>query len=122
MRLILPDIPVGLNGSKGLLRMHHVKRSKYNAYWKHLVRSAIDNSHKTPKGKQVVYVSQIRRRLLDPDNLAASCKPILDALVAWKIIKDDSTKHIELIPLQTSGKAKTTIVLIEPWTLDRKAQ
>jgi len=113
MRIVLPDIPVGLNGANGLLRMNWRKRSKYNQYWKQLVRSGIDMSHKTPRGRQIVYVSQIRRKLLDRDNLYASCKPILDALVAWGLIKDDSEKYIDLRPVQNIGKIKMTIVVIE---------
>ena len=114
MRLVLPDVPVGLNGTKGLLRMGWRARSRYNKYWHQLVRSAAIPPGRPPKGKQMVFVSQLRPRLLDPDNLAASCKPILDALVAWKLIKDDSAKHIILRPAQNKGKTKTTVVVIEP--------
>jgi hypothetical protein len=114
MRLVLPDVPVGLNGTKGLLRMGWRARSRYNKYWHQLVRAAAIPTGKPPKGKQMVFVSQLRPRLLDPDNLAASCKPILDALVAWKLIKDDSEKYIALRPAQNRGKTKTTVVVIEP--------
>ena len=113
MRLVLPDIPVGLNGNNGLLRMGGRRRSKYNKYWVFLVRGQIDNTHKTPKGRQVVHVSQMRRQLFDRDNLYASCKPICDALVHWKLIKDDSEKYIDLQPTQIIGKEKITIVNIE---------
>ena len=122
-RLIIPEIPVGLNGGKGLLRMGHRARTKYNQLWKHLVREQIENSHKTPKGRQTVYVSQMRPKLFeDSDNLHASCKPILDALVAWALIKDDSIKHIDLRPTQQKGKIKTTIVVIEPFKEEEPCQ
>jgi Holliday junction resolvase RusA-like endonuclease len=112
MRLTLPDIPRGMNGSNGLLRMGWRARSKYNHYWIQLVRSQIDMTHKTPRTRQTVFISQMRRKAMDRDNLYASCKPILDALVHWKLIKDDSEKYIELIPTQVIGKEKITIVNI----------
>jgi hypothetical protein len=63
----------------------------------------------------MVFVSQLRPRLFeDDDNLYASCKPILDALVAWKLIKTDSRKHIVLRPAQNRAKTKITVVVIEP--------
>lgn len=115
MRIVLDDTPVGLNSGNGLLRMGRFKRSKYNQYWRDLVRAAIRNDHKTPRGRQIVYISQMRPRLFkDEDNLYGSCKPILDALVHWKLIKDDSTKYIELRPLQQKGKQKITIIVIQP--------
>jgi len=114
MRLVLPDIPVGLNGNKGLLRMGWRARSKYNHYWKQLVRSQIAHPQKPPKGRQVVYVSQMRPRLFeDRDNLFSSCKPICDALEAWGLIKGDSEKYIDLRPAQNLGKTKMTVVVIE---------
>jgi len=62
----------------------------------------------------VVSISQMRRQEFDRDNLYASCKPICDALVHWKIIKDDSEKCIDLQASQVKGKEKITIVNIEP--------
>ena len=112
MRLIIPDIPRGMNGSNGLLRMGHRARTAYNHYWIMLVREQINMSHKMPRIRQVVSISQVRRRLFDRDNLYASCKPICDALVHWKLIKDDSEEYIDLKPTQTIGKEKITVVNI----------
>lgn len=115
MRIVLDDIPVGLNGATGLLRMGPIRRSRYNRYWRGLVRAAIRNDHRTPRGKQIIHISQMRpRRFEDRDNLYGSCKPILDALVHWGLIRDDSEKYIDLRPVQTAGRAKVTIVVIEP--------
>lgn len=114
MRLVIDEIPVGLNSGNGLLRMGRRARSKYNERWRQLVRSAIDNSHKPCRKKMVVSISQMRRRLFDPDNLSASCKPILDALVHWKLIKDDSEKWCDFHPVQIVGKQKITIIQIQP--------
>ena len=56
MRLVLPDVPVGLNGTKGLLRMGYRARSRYNKYWHQLVRSAAIPTGRPPRGKQMVFI------------------------------------------------------------------
>jgi Holliday junction resolvase RusA-like endonuclease len=114
LRLIIPDIPKSPNGKKGTIRMHWAARKRYNEYWRDLVRSSIDNSHKPCKVKMSVAVCQMRRRKLDPDNLHASVKALLDALKYWKLIKDDSEDWIELSCSQVIGKEKITIVEINP--------
>jgi hypothetical protein len=40
-----------------------------------------------------VYPTHRRR---DPDGLAGLCKPILDSLVNWNVLPDDTTEHVEL--------------------------
>ena len=113
MRLVIPDIPKSPNGPRGLLRMHWAARKRYWEYWRNLIRAEIDNSHEPCQTKQHVSITQIRQKKLDPDNLIASCKPILDALVAWTLIKDDSPDYIELSVRQDVEKGKFTIVVIE---------
>jgi Holliday junction resolvase RusA-like endonuclease len=113
VRLIIPDIPKSPNGKKGTIRMDWWKRPAYRKYWQYLVRSAIDNSHKPCKVKMSVAICQMRQRKLDPDNLHASVKALLDALKYWKLIKDDSEEWIELSCTQVVGKEKITIVEIK---------
>jgi len=110
MRLILPDIPKSPNRKRG---EHWSRTSRQAEYWKALVRSAIDNSHKPCKARMAVTISQMRTRSLDKDNLYASVKNLVDALTHWKLIRDDSLKWIELECKQTVGKTKMTIVVIE---------
>ncbi|MBN1567963.1 MAG: hypothetical protein JXA73_08945 [Acidobacteria bacterium] len=112
MRLVIPDIPRSPNGTNGLLRMGQRARTKYNQYWRELVRSQIDNSHKPRHRRCAVFISQMRRKSLDRDNLYSSCKPILDALVHWKLIRDDSEKWIDFQPVQVIGKERITIIQI----------
>jgi Holliday junction resolvase RusA-like endonuclease len=94
--------------------MHWGPRKRYGDLWRTLIRAEIDNSHKPCRKKMRVVISQMRKRLLDPDNLVASVKPILDALVDWKLIKDDSNEWIELDVRQTTGKEPMTIIHIQP--------
>jgi Holliday junction resolvase RusA-like endonuclease len=93
--------------------MHWAARKRYNEYWRDLVRLEIDNSHKPCKVKMSVAIGQMRRRKLDPDNLHASVKNLLDALKYWKLIKDDSEEWITLSCSQVVGKEKITIVEIK---------
>lgn len=112
MRLIIHDIPRSPNGPRGLLRMHWAARKRYNELWRAHVRSQIQSTQQPPEGKQHVFISQMRKRQLDPDNLVASCKPILDALVHWGLIADDDGKHIELSCMQVTGREPMTIIQV----------
>lgn len=111
-RMVIPDIPRSPNGPRGLLRMHWAARNRYFKLWHTYIRAAIDNSHKPCKCKMRVSIAQMRKRLLDKDNMFASVKPILDALTHWKLIKDDSAEWIELDCRQVVGKEKMTVIEI----------
>jgi len=114
MRLVINDIPKSPNGSQGLLRMHWAARGKYNQYWKLLIRSQFRSLPEDPPDtKKKVSISQMRRRLLDRDNLYASCKPILDAMTRCNLIRDDSEEWIELHVTQVTGKQKITVIEVE---------
>lgn len=106
MRIILPDIPKSPNRRRG---EHWVVSKRYANYWKDLVRSQIEHPGECTI-KMRVSISQMRKRTMDRDNLIASCKPLIDALTHWKLIKDDSEKWIDLDVRQVIGKEKITVV------------
>lgn len=112
MRLVIPDIPKSPNGKNGTIRTAWYRRPKYSRYWRDLVRSQISQPG-CCKERMNVVISQMRRRLLDKDNLYASNKVVLDALKSWHLIFDDSERWIDLDCRQNVGKEKTTIVVIE---------
>ncbi len=56
---------------------------------------------------QIRFAYKIRRRR-DPDNCAGMAKPILDALVAEGLIRDDSSEHIRLVVSAEVGLADYT--------------
>ena len=91
------EIPRSPNGPKGLERMFWATRRRYYQRWALLIREAMDrNFTSQPEGvKAHVSICQHRKRLLDPDNLVSSVKPVVDAMKGIIII-DDSSKHIDL--------------------------
>ncbi len=117
MKIEIPAVPVGPNGPGGLFRMHWRKRKKYRVDWYWLIRSAYPSNFQiqefSASERRLVHIHQVRKRLMDPDNLVASCKVLLDNLIALNIIRDDSSKWIDLVCTQDQGReVKTTIEVI----------
>lgn len=109
--LTVPAAPPGMNA---LMRMHWRQRVKTLTLWKRLIWSArcqISGSPPVPFKKANVTVERRSPGQLDPDNLYASMKVVLDSLKDQKFIEDDSPNHINLIVTQVRGKAQTTILL-----------
>lgn len=90
----------------GLLRMHWAARRKLYDKWKVMVRAAAGTSRMP--GEVVVHVTRrYAVHPLDPDNLYASMKFLLDAMVHHKIIDGDNAKVIkDLKVVQEKSKMK----------------
>lgn len=94
----------GTNGSNGLLRMHWAKRKRYSDSIELAVRAA-SGSPPTIVGKvMLVYTRAHRGRPMDEDNLAASAKPVLDALRRFNVIVDDRPELLTLHCAQAKRK------------------
>ncbi len=97
--------------------MHHIARTRYNHFWLLWVRCELDAPQIPVPVVHVVSIHQVRRRLLDPDNLVASCKTIIDALNHWGLICGDDAKRLDLIPpTQEQGRPGETVIKI--WRRD----
>lgn len=103
IHLEIPWLPVGPNGSKGLLRMHWTKRRIYFAEWVWKVKVGLDGGEAPGIQRGEIWIHQYRTRLLDEDNLVASCKPVIDALRKCNIIVDDSPDRFSLRVTQEKG-------------------
>lgn len=66
-----------------------------------------------PRVKKVVKVLYITKKLQDKDNLYASLKPLMDALVDLECIKDDSPQWCKLVADQRSDYKQAYKVIIE---------
>jgi len=112
--LLIDSVPVGPNGPKGLLRMHWASRQKYNKDWAWFIRSALGSTHpRIPVPERVqVHIMQGRKRLMDTDNLVASCKPILDGLRDWALITNDDPSHCMLEVEQVKSKQVYTRIRV----------
>ena len=56
--------------------------------------------------RNLVRITSYRCRLLDPDNLAGGCKYAIAAIRRAKVIKDDTTKQIEVFIKQEKVKKR----------------
>ena len=110
----VPEIPRGPNGPDGLLRLKWRGRRKYFKNWVLWIRAGVSFFPEVAAVVRCrVRIHQVRRQKLDPDNLSASCKPILDALQKLNFIHDDSEKWIDLDVTQEIGREKQTVITIE---------
>ena len=92
------EFPPGLNGRKGLMRMHWSARTKLVNKYCWLIKAQRYRKH---KGEVVIFYRRFSRRLMDWDNYVASFKIIGDALVKCGVITDDSPGVIKIfIPQQ----------------------
>ena len=113
-RLTIPALPVGPNGRKGLLRMYWTRRRQYFEHWAWMIAAArIESGHFPHVEKGEIKIHQYRKRLLDIDNLYASCKPCIDGLVKCGVIVDDSPDRFTLTVTQEKGAGTYTV--IEVW-------
>lgn len=85
-------VPLSMND-----RMHHMVKAKAVKEWRTAAHWAI-KAAKIPRcervSAQLVYVPSARRRR-DPDNLVASFKPVVDALVDAGVVVDDTQEYVE---------------------------
>ena len=112
--LLIDSVPVGPNGPKGLLRMHWASRQKYNKDWGWLIRGALGlGPVRIPAPERVrVHTVQGRKRLMDEDNLYASCIVILNSLREWALITDDDPAHCTLEVEQVKSKQVYTRIRV----------
>lgn len=107
--LNIPDVPPSLNM---LMRMHWSKRKKLIDLWHRWIWVACSQAGvrtRDPLPFAKVTVECRRKRALDPDNLYASAKPVLDGLRAHGLILDDSPSHITLTVTQSKGEPQTRV-------------
>ena len=111
MIITVPDIPRGPNSRNGLFRMHWRARKQYCESWHWQIVAALGgNVPMCGELKSTVWIHQVRRRMLDTDNLYASCKPLLDSLQKTGVIFDDSPKWCDLRVTQEVGKPVRTLI------------
>jgi Holliday junction resolvase RusA-like endonuclease len=114
MEIIIPAIPPSYNKYMGNSKSHFVYHDKKKK-WLWLVRSALPHSYKTfdvPVAIKIEYFFKNKRRR-DLDNYSG--KFIMDALVYYNIIRDDSIKYVPLLILKGNlgSKQEKTVINIK---------
>ena len=87
LKIQVPLLAPGLNGPKGLIRMHFATYAKVKDVWTwHLKKER----HKAPDVCAITIERYYCSQPMDIDNLYSTCKIPLDAMKAAKIIVDDN--------------------------------
>lgn len=87
-----------------------------HAITQHPARTTLERPHPRKKESQDRITLRITRRatrLLDADNFAGGCKPLIDQLRYAKLIPDDSPEKVEITFTQTKVKKGQEGTLIE---------
>lgn len=118
LAIVLPHLSLSHNV---LLRMHYRQRAKHRDELCMWVRLAVLKAktwpRETPAGKMQVRVDRFGPRLLDYDNFVGGCKPLLDALVLERVIRNDNPAYVEATYRQTCVTGQSR--LLAPRTLVR---
>jgi len=108
----IQKLPSALNQRN---KWHWAKRARETKDWRLLVRAACGlPGTGEVQGKHRVTITMYRKRLQDPDNATASVKPVLDALVAWGWLVDDSNEYVDLTVKEEKAKVQRTEIHWEP--------
>ncbi len=104
-----------LSGNRWLWRPWYVY-DNYKKKWFKYLPLFIKVAKGVPAGKRKVIITGYLKRRLDDDNFALGCKPIMDFLVKWFWIRNDSPVWVEVERDQViSQREETTIeVLASP--------
>lgn len=119
LRVHLPIEPVGPNGRGGLLRSGWMARGRAKKKIRDMLALALSTTTHAPtlERAKVFYVRSYRSRPLDPDNMVASIKPVLDALQDLGVIRTDAHGSLDLRVQQEprGGRGPFMQLTIEPW-------
>ena len=92
---------------------HAYKYRKYKADFKAKATPHLLNVDKA-SGKRRLEMTRLKgyqANPMDPDNLRAGAKPLIDILVAMDLLIDDSPQHLELaLPKQIKSHNKTNYI------------
>ena len=99
LRLDFPDVPPGLNGPKGLIRLHRYGLTEAKRDWFTLVMDEVpvELRNKNPQWGSVVVIFTVKTsQRMDRDNIAAAFKFIGDALVRQGLLLDDNATVVKI--------------------------
>jgi hypothetical protein len=97
--------------------MHWAKRKRLQTkLGKMLWAAVLQAGASSASGRRRVMVERRGVRALDPDNLVAGCKPLLDELVSLRLLLGDSPDLLELWCVngeREKGAAPSTVIIIK---------
>ncbi len=109
--VVIPRIAPTLNRWQ---RLHYIARKKEKMAWVQHFMLTIGQPKKTIEKCTISIDRYACGPLPDWDNAYCSAKPILDALVMYRVIVDDSPKHVIKLNVQpfTCGRADQRTVIV----------
>jgi hypothetical protein len=117
LRRVAFVLPLVLSSLNPMLRQHWAERRRQKEALGQEIMAAMGGPAHYPRppfARALVKVVRLSSGALDPDNLAASCKSLLDCLKGV-VIEDDNPRQCELVVTQQTVKRgqESTAVVIE---------
>lgn len=104
--ITIAELPPGLNGDKGLIRMHHFVYRKAKDKWQWLLKQAA-GTQKAPHPCHITMERYYASQPMDCDNAFASIKLPMDAMRAvGMLVNDDPSCVVGLNVTQHKVKTK----------------
>lgn len=116
--LRIPALAPGLNGPKGLVRMHHHAYRKVRDAWCALILAATTPAERRDHAPCAVTITRRVVQRMDVDNAYATAKVPLDALRRAGLLSDDAPECVTSLTVReervgTRGECGTVIELAE---------
>lgn len=115
--MVVAEIPSRPISGNQLLRLHWAKRSREGRKWDTLVLVYLGSGpfkDRAMAGRRVEMLLTIERtRKQDADNLALSCKPVVDALKKAGWMQDDSERWFLCRYQEVSGERKRLTITMQ---------
>lgn len=104
-------IPPMLNSQIRSARAHWRKSSKAKIYWTNTISYLVHGLTQFPSTVWLDFEWRVKHRGMDPDNVAASAKYIMDGLEKAGVIKKDSLMIIQSPVIHRYGKGENEVIL-----------
>ena len=116
--MIKLTLPFVTESNNKLIRFHWTARRKLQVGYMDYLLVAVNESDYCSRellaeGKRECHIISYRTRRLDYDNLVGGMGPLINCLVSYKLLKDDSPANVNMIIEQKKSLCPKTVIILK---------